>query len=387
MNRKSFLTLLVVLLVLGGAGLGVFWQDLIAWRGSDTKIGSKVFDKLQVNDIAQIRIFDAKGEVNLVSSDKRWIVKQRGDYTANYQDISDLLVKLPDLKVVQTENVGASLLPRLNLVAPVKDEKKDAKPVENSGTQFELMDTSGKVIASLLLGKKVIKTEDSPLPIKPQKDVGRYVLSPGHPTVLVTSDALSSAEAKPERWLAREFFKVEKVKSLTSSGEGATWKVARPEEYGQWKFADGSDQLNSTVSTAAVNSLTALTIADVVPGATPDLFAKSRTFVADTFENLVYTIRIAKKTDDDYYLKFIVSGEPHKARPPETGFDGKAEKPEQAATRDKEFAEDMKRLAERLKREKELSGWTFVVTAKTVESLLKARSDLVAEKRPPAPKK
>ena len=47
----------------------------------------------------------------------------------------------------------------------------------------------------------------------------------------------------------------------------------------------------------------------------------------------------------------------------------------------------MKRLAERLKREKELSGWTFVVTAKTVESLLKARSDLVAEKRPPAPKK
>ena len=287
MNRKSFLTLLVVLLVLGGAGLGVFWQDLIAWRGSDTKIGSKVFDKLQVNDIAQIRIFDAKGEVNLVSSDKRWIVKQRGDYTANYQDISDLLVKLPDLKVVQTENVGASLLPRLNLVAPVKDEKKDAKPVENSGTQFELMDTSGKVIASLLLGKKVIKTEDSPLPIKPQKDVGRYVLSPGHPTVLVTSDALSSAEAKPERWLAREFFKVEKVKSLTSSGEGATWKVARPEEYGQWKFADGSDQLNSTVSTAAVNSLTALTIADVVPGATPDLFAKSRTFVADTFENLV----------------------------------------------------------------------------------------------------
>src|ERR1700693_6079779 len=135
MNRKTFLTLLVVLLVLGGAGAALFWQDLSAWRNADAKIGSKLFDKLAINDVAQIRIVDGKGEVVLAIKDKRWVVKQRGDYSANYQDIGDLLVKLPDLKVVQTENVGASLLPRLNLIDPAKDGKAD-----NAGTLLELSD-------------------------------------------------------------------------------------------------------------------------------------------------------------------------------------------------------------------------------------------------------
>ncbi len=57
--------------------------------------------------------------------DGRWVVKERGDYNASVQEIGDLLVKLPDVKVVQTEAVGASLLPRLNLVAPGKDVKPE----------------------------------------------------------------------------------------------------------------------------------------------------------------------------------------------------------------------------------------------------------------------
>jgi len=44
----------------------------------------------------------------------------------------DLLVKLPDLKVVQTENVGATLLPRLNLVQPGKDARARMAPVRCS---------------------------------------------------------------------------------------------------------------------------------------------------------------------------------------------------------------------------------------------------------------
>ena len=185
MNRKSFLILIGMLVVLGGAGLAVFWQDLSAWRNANTKIGSKPFATMPVNEVAQIRLYDGKGEVNLSLKDGRWAVKERGDYAASVQEIGDLLVKLPDVKVVQTESVGATLLPRLNLVAPAKD----AKP-ESAGTQLELSDKSGKAIGSLLLGKKVIKIEPSPLPIKQETPVGRYVLSPGNPTVLVLSDAL-----------------------------------------------------------------------------------------------------------------------------------------------------------------------------------------------------
>ena len=215
MNRKAFLALLALLVVLGGAGLALF-------------------EKLPLNDITQIHLVDGKGEATITLKDQRWVVRQRGDYNANTQDVSELLLKLPELKVVQTENVGASLLPRLNLVSPARDASKDAKNAGDVGTLLELSDKSGKLIASLLLGKKVIKIEDSPLPIKPEKAVGRYVLYPGNPTVLVVSDGLTSAEAKPERWLAKDFFKVERAKSITSGGAGPQWKLVRSDEFGRW---------------------------------------------------------------------------------------------------------------------------------------------------------
>ena len=213
MNRKSFLILLALVALLGGVGLALFWQDLGSWRKADAKIGAKLFEKLAVNDVAQIKLTDGKGSVTLAIKDKRWVVEQRNGYAANNQDIGDLLIKLTDLKVVQTEAVGESLLPRLNLVEP-KADNKDAKAAEAAGTRLELFDTSGKSVASILLGKKVIKIEDSPLPIKPQTPVGRYVLSPGNATVLVVSDALVVAEANPGRWLAKDFFKAERIRSL-----------------------------------------------------------------------------------------------------------------------------------------------------------------------------
>ena len=376
MNRKSFLILIGMLLVLGGAGLALFWQDLSAWRSTNAKIGSKVFEKLPVNEVAQVRLYDGKGEVTLALKDARWVVKQRGDYNASVQEIGDLLVKLPDVKVVQTESVGATLLPRLNLLAP----GKDVKP-ESAGTQLELSDKSGQVIGSLLLGKKVIKIEQSPLPIKQETPVGRYVLSPGNATVLVLSDALKNADAKPAQWLARDFFKAERIKSLAAGGEGAPWKIARNEEYGQWKFAEGAGQLDPSKAVAAVNALAGLSFNDVAIDIKPENLDQPRTLIAETYDNLAYTIRLAKKPGgDDYYLSVAVSGEAARARAPEKG-----EKPADKERLDKQFEESLKKLDERVKLEKNLAAWTYVVAAKSLAPVIVARGELVAAARPPAP--
>lgn len=375
MNRKSFLVLLGLVLALGGAGLALFWQDLAAWRSADAKIGSKLFDKLPVNDVAQIRLIDAKGEVTLTLKDGRWSVKQRGGYSANYQDIGDLLVKLPDLKVVQTENVGAALLPRLNLVQP----GKDAKSADGVGTLLELSDKGGKVIGSLLLGKKVIKIEDSPLPIKQEIPVGRYVLSPGNQSVLVISDALKNAEANPAQWLAKDFFKAERIKSLTVSGDGAQWKIARDEEYGQWKFAAGGGQLDASAAVAAVNALASLAFVDVAIDVKSESLEKPRVIVAETFDNLTYTLKLAKKAGGgDYYLTVAVAGDPPRERKPEKG-----EKPADKERLDKQFADSAKKLEERIKLEKGLASWTYVIAGKTLEPLLKDRGGLIAAPRKP----
>ena len=375
MNRKTFLILIALLVVLGGAGLALFWQDLSAWRKADVKIGSRIFDQLPVNDVAQIRLKDGKGEATLALTDGRWVVKQRADYSANVQEIGDLLLKLPDLKVVQTENVGEALLPRLNLLDPAKADKAD-----NAATLLELSDKSGKVIGSALLGRKVIKIEASPLPIKQEIPVGRYVLVQGSPTVLVLSDALKNADAKPAQWLARDFFKAERIKSLTASGEGAQWKITRSEEYGQWKFADGAGQLDGSAATAAVNALSSLAFSDLALGLKAENFDRPRTLVAETFDNLTYAIKLARKPDSaDYYLSVAVSGEPPRERKPEAG-----EKAADKERLDKEFAESRKKLDERLKFERGLSAWTYIVAGKGLEPLLKDRAQLTAAPRKPA---
>ena len=378
MNRKSFLILLGLVAVLGGAGLLLFWNDLSAWRKSDAKIGAKLFEKVAVSEIAQIKLTDGKGSVQLVIKDKRWVVEQRNGYGANTQDIGDLLIKLSELKVVQTEAVGATLLPRLNLVEP--DAKGgDAKAIEAMGTQLELFDATGKSVASILLGKKVIKIEDSPLPIKPQTPVGRYVLMPGSATVLVVSDALVVADANAGRWLAKSFFKAERIRSLAVSGEGAQWKISRPEEYGQWKFAEGGGELDASAAVGAVNALAGLAFTDVAVDVKADALAKARSFVAETYDNLVYTVKVAKRTEgDDYYLSVAISGEPPRERKPEKG-----EKAEDKARLDKQFAETLVKLDERVKAEKELGTWTFVVAGKTLEPLLKDRAALIAKPRQP----
>jgi len=379
MNRRTFLILIALLVVLGGAGLALFWQDLSAWRKADVKIGSRIFDQVPVNDVAQIRLKDGKGEVTLALKDGRWVVRERGDYSASVQEIGDLLLKLPDLKVVQTEAVGEALLPRLNLLDPANAK---ADKADNAATLLELSDKSGKVIGSALLGRKVIKIEPSPLPIKQETPVGRYVLTQGSPTVLVLSDALKNADAKPAQWLARDFFKTERIKSLTASGEGAQWKIIRNEEYGQWKFADGAGQLDASAATAAVNALSSLAFSDLALELKAENFDKPRTLVAETFDNLTYAIKLARKPDSaDYYLSVTVSGEPPRERKPEAG-----EKAADKERLDKEFTDSRKKLDERLKLERGLAAWTYVVAGKGLEPLLKDRAQLTAAPRkPPVP--
>ncbi|MBI2320281.1 MAG: hypothetical protein HYU75_25585, partial [Betaproteobacteria bacterium] len=53
---------------------------------------------------------------------------------------------------------------------------------------------------------------------------------------------------------------------------------------------------------------------------------------------------------------------------------------------DKEFAESLKKLDERLKFERGLAAWTYVVAGKALEPLLKDRTQLTAvPRKPPVP--
>jgi hypothetical protein len=309
--------------------------------------------------------------------DKVWRVEQRGGYPADFAEISGLILKLLDVKVVQAETVGASLHPRLNLLVPGKGVK------EGSGTLVELSDASGKVLASMVLGKVSLKKDPmNPLPnAKDGVPAGRHVLVAGRgDSVAVVSDPLEKAVAAPGAWVAKDFFKADRIRSLQLAGDGVSpWKIARDEEWGQWKFAAGGGQLHPSAAVTSTNALGNLAFSDVVIDDKAGT-EKVAVLTAETFDNLTYTIKLAPLANGDFVLRYTVAGTPPKTRKPEA--DAKtAEKPEDAAKRDKEFADNLQRLEARVMLEQARSQWAYVLPGKMAAPLLMKREQMVVPGR------
>ncbi len=375
MNRKQFLWLMLAVVVMCGASLALFWQDLTAYRDSGAKIGAHLLPPMKVSDVAKLRLQDATSEVTLAAKDKVWRVEQRGGYPADFAEISGLILKLLEAKVVQSEAVGASLHGRLDLLAPVKGAK------DGTGTLVELSDAAGKVLVSMVLGKVSLKKDPmNPLPnAKDGVPAGRHILVAGKgDNVFVVSDPLEKAVARPGAWLARDFFKIDRIKTLQLAGDSSTsWKITRDEEWGQWKFAAGGGQLDPSAAVTVNNAWSGLAFSDVILDDKTGT-DKAVTFTVITFDDLTYTVKLAPHANGDFVLRFNVAGTPPKTRKPEPN-----EKAEDAAKRDKEFADNRQRLEARVMLEQARSQWAYVVPGKQVAPLLLKREQMVAAPRPP----
>ena len=382
MNRKQLTLLIVLGVVLGGLGYVSYKKKQSSYeRGNEHGTAAEDGQKLlkgvpasAINDVAQFTIKSGTAEVNLARVGEQWTVKERGGYPANFSTISDMVKKLWDVKIVRAVEVGPSRLPKLNLT------KAD-------GTVLDLKDDKGKSIAAITLGKQTSKEgreDDSPFGGGGSFPNGRYVMRGDDvKTVALISDPLN-VEAKPEDWLNKEWFKVEKLKSVSVVTTNATnnWKLQRETESGEWKFAaTNATEVLDGGKTGALNSLLASpSFNDVVVDLKPEATGldKPVTATVETFEGFVYTLKLGKTSagEDNYALQLSVTGNFPKERAP-----GKDEKPEDKTKLDKEFADSLKKLDDKLKAEKPFEKWTYTITKWTVESLLKDRKDLLAEKK------
>ncbi len=383
MNRKQLIVLVVVVVVLGVAGLVMYQNNQSSWQGSGRQgAARKLLGELPVNDVAAIVIKGGTNQLDLVRKDNLWRVKQRNDYPANYNEIRSFLLKAADLKAAQTEEIGPSQLGRFKLLPP--------GPATNTAVLLELRDQGGKVIKSMLLGKSHMRKSERPSPMGDMGDNegwpdGRYVMvGTEAKTVAVVSDPLSNIEAKPEQWLDKEFFKVEKIRSIGVAYPAATnsWKVTRDTETGtDWKLADAKpdEKLDSSKTSSLSYALSSPSFNDVLPADTkpqPAGLDKPTVVTIDTFDNFTYTIKLGQKTNDNVPLVVAVAAQIAKERTP-----GKDEKPEDKTRLDKEFKDKQKKFEDKLTQEQGYGKWIYLVSNWTVDSLLKDRGQLLAEKK------
>ncbi len=385
MNRKQFLLLLALVVVIGGAGLLVNKQRQGDWQQSSAGGGQKIAAALDVNAVAAVTIKSSAGEVNLIKSGEAWVVKERGDYAANFSNIADLIRKFADVKAVQTEQVGASQYARLELQAPGDGEGK--------GTLVELKGKDGKALKSVVLGKKQTKKSEGGPFGGGEFPVGRWVRdTASKDTVIVTSEQFSDAEPKPENWLEKEFLKVEKLKSIAVSyatNAAGGWKVTRETEGAEWKLAavKAGENVDTNKLSALGSPLSSPTFSDVVANPAADKLGldKPATLVLETFDGFTYTAKVGTASGDNYPFQIAVAANFPKARTP-----GKDEKAEDKDKLDKEFAEAQKKLSEKFAADQKFAKWTYLVSKYTLDSALKTRADLMVEKKeepkPDAPK-
>lgn len=378
MNRNQLMLLVVALVVLGGAGLFLLQRNQQSWTESEAQIGQKLFKDYKLNDIAAI---DIKGDTDLTleRKDTGWCVKQRGDYPANLTQLKELLLKMGDLKVVQSDPIGPLQLARMHLAEPGKGP--------DSAIRVEFKDAQGKLLDSLLLGKKHTHASDHPSPMPYGDDGfadGRYVMLGSDTTkVLTISDALSSVDPKPADWLDKDFFKVEKPEMVSFVSTNATnsWKVSRASESAPWVLADPKpgELMDSNKISSLSSSLNYPSFVDVAADPAPDKTGLDHplTVTIETFDHFTYTLKIGHKTpENEYNFNVTVTADIPTARTP-----GKDEKPEEKTKLDKEFADKTKQLQDKFQKEKSLARWTYLVNNWPVDPFIRDRSQLMVDKK------
>ncbi|MBS0659883.1 MAG: DUF4340 domain-containing protein [Verrucomicrobia bacterium] len=376
MKGKQLATLLAILAVLGTAGWLVLRNSNSAWSETSASTpGAKVIS-LPINDVAKVTLRTSAGELNLNRKDDGWTVAERADFPANFETVSTLLRKINDLKTVQEVKAGPSQLPRLELVEP-------AAGASNAGTLLEMKDTGGKTLGALLLGKKYLKKSEGAPADAPGYPAGRYVMPVGKGNqISLVSDSFEDAEIKPERWLSKEFFRVESPRSIELSGPtpARKWKVTRETPSSEWVMAglQGDEKSDQSKINSFAGSFGNATFSDVLaPDAKAEVTGLDQPTVltVETFDGFRYELKIGKPSGDGYAATVAITGTLAKERTP-----GKDEKPEDKEKLDKEFAEKSKRLSEKLTKEQKLPARIYVMPKYAVDPFLKDRSGLLADK-------
>ena len=421
MNRKQFILVLLALAIIGGAGLVLLNRNKQSWSVREAKVGDKVLPNFRFNDVALIHVKSGVSDFNVERKDGFWRVRERGDYAANYPQIKDLLIRIRDLKVVQADTLGPSQFGRVDLespedsvatpgkleptlpeaaipqssppraqspnstsnpnrprVLPLMGERAGVRasflatnqvsipgtdPSGHCGTLLEFKDASGKLIESLLVGKRHLRpgSQSDPFRLHGLFD-GCYIRLPADPqTVLLISDELAAAAPEAQAWLNRDFFKMENIKSvsLISTNGANLWSLMRDGESRPWFLSDSKsaeeEELDTAVASHIAEMLPFLTFVDVMKTAGTEKSIEKPTVVfIETFDHFFYTLKVGgKRLEGDYPVAVSVT-----------------------AT----LPADEDKLRDKLAKEQALTRWVYLVESTVMEPILRDRAQLAHKK-------
>ena len=305
MKSKNLIFLLTICCVLAVVAFFIFNKNSNTnWQ---TKLGQKLFDDLQVNEIAKITIKSADSAVVLKKEKTFWAIDNRFKYPADFSKITDLAKKLKELKIGSHFNASEDIISRLSLHLPDNKEM----PPSQKGIQIVLFDKQKKILADIILGK--IRESSS-------RTIGQYVMLPTKSTVYLVDKTFRFIDKEPKQWLDKDLIDIkakdiEKVICFTPKRNKAIYEIKRPEKEQPPLFVNAprDKKVETSKINQVIEALTALKIEDI---ADPDRNIKQTKskntpyFEYHLYDGTVYNIYPGPAVDNDsekFYFRLYAS--------------------------------------------------------------------------------
>ena len=285
---------LVVTIVVLAALSGVVWflNRPTPPPSADSRLGRQLVDRATVEKAAQLRVTDQGKFVTVIRQpDGTWRVPSYFDLPADFSKITGLIGNLTDAKLDRLVTSSADRIARL--------EFKD--------TKIELLDSAGKAVWSVTLGKT------------PDSGGGRFVRF-GTEQKAFQASLNAWLDPEPKNWANAELLNVKaddvaKIEIPFADGGPITVSRAKKEDAwnadktpaGQKVKADKISSLLSSVGSVRFSDTNDLTDANFTAAK-----ANTRTFKLTTFSGKTVTVAMGRKPEDK------------KLKPPAPTADGKS---------------------------------------------------------------
>lgn len=354
MNRRTFLILVIAVIVLGTLVIGGRERGD---NGADRQLMPGLNEN--INDINSLTLTSADGSVTtLQRGTTRWTVAERGDYPADIGRIRRNLIALADARIIEEKTADPARYATLG-VADITDD-------DATGIELAIDGPDGP--QRIIVGKTGVRGDNA------------YVRRPGEAVSLLVS-ASPDLGAGPADWLARSLIDVparDVFRVTTTHPDGETVRIEKNDpDADAFTLADMPEDAELAYAgvTGSIGAvLTGLELDDVTPLTTAVDLAADEPVVTrfETFDGRVVTAHVfAGNADEPAGVTFDVLYDAALAgrfmpptNDPASAPDTEADTTETAAAR----AADLDRR---------LDGWLFILPDYKLEQLTRRRADLL----------
>ncbi|MBI9073956.1 MAG: DUF4340 domain-containing protein [Desulfatibacillum sp.] len=261
MNTKTIVRLFLILA--GLAAATALTMYLGSSRQEEIRMGQPLFQDLDVNSIATIKVETPDQTFTIIKTQGAWTVAERGGYKADFDKVARFGRKLAALTVGRAFEYDAATLARLSLKLP----GTMGSPKSEKGTLFTLLDENDGEIAKILVGKDRTQQtpEGYPMP------AGQFIRMGAMENVYLVDRFFEPVGQAPADWLKKAILQVpsSEVASVScmeirDGKQRVIYELSRATPGEAFALSDQKPVKKSEVDKLA-DALSALTMEDVHP--------------------------------------------------------------------------------------------------------------------------